>query len=171
MKKVFLTVLLFLGFALNSTAQDVNFGVTGGFLNAGARVKVDGITISDTQAGFYVGILAEFEVTEKFKVQPELLFATVDGSNALFLPVLGKIYLSNGFNLQVGPQFGISLEESVDDFSSFSIEVAGGLGYDITDAFFIEARYSQQLNNSFTGDLDITARGNGLYVGVGYKFN
>ena len=170
MRKLLFTIAVTLIFVLNGTAQDTKFGATAGFLNAGAKVKFGGDSVSDTEAGFYVGLIADFEASEKFHVQPELLYANVNESSALFIPVLGKIYVAESFSLHVGPQFGISLEETGEDSSSFSFELAGGLGYDITDQFFIEARYAQQLNNAYTGDLDITARGNGLFVGIGYTF-
>ena len=45
-----------------------------------------------------------------------------------------------------------------------------GIGYDIEDAFFAEARYTFQLNNSYTVPEDFKIRGNYLTIGLGYKF-
>ncbi|MFD2588250.1 outer membrane beta-barrel protein [Croceitalea marina] len=170
MRKVLLITLLVTGFAFNANAQDSRFGATVGFLNAGGKVTFEDESVTGSDAGFYLGLIGDFGVTEKFHIQPELLYASVDGSSAIFIPVLAKIYVAEGFNLQAGPEISFSLEETGDDISSLSTSIAAGLGYDITEDFFVEARYSQQLNNSYTGDLDITARGNGLFVGLGYKF-
>lgn len=170
MKKVILITLFTLAFAFNSNAQDSRFGATAGFLNAGGKVTFEGSSVTASEAGFYLGLIGDFVVSEKFHVQPELLYASVDGSSAIFIPVLAKFYVAEGFNILAGPEVSFSLEETGDDTSSLSTNITGGLGYDITEDFFVEARYSQQLNNTYTGDLDITARGNGLFIGVGYKF-
>lgn len=169
MKKVLFVALAGLfGFGLH--AQSIGLGVTAGYLNVRASAKFDGITVSDSQSGFFVGGLVDFALTEKTSIQPELLYANVDEASALFLPVMIKSYITEKLNFQVGPQFVFSLEESTPDFSSFEFDLAGGLGFDITSNFFIQARYSFQLNNSYTGDEDIKVRGNYLTAGVGYKF-
>ncbi|NDV44958.1 porin family protein [Flagellimonas sediminis] len=170
MKKLFLVVISVFAFTYSSYAQDVRFGATAGYLNARASIKADGISVSASESGFYLGAIADFNVSENFNIQPELLYANVDGSGALMLPILGKFAISEKFNFQVGPQVVFSLEESVEDFSSVEFDVAGGVGYDIDDDFFIEARYTFQINNSYTGSEDVKVRGNYLTIGVGYKF-
>lgn len=170
MKKLLLVAITVLGFTYSSQAQEVRFGATAGYLNARASVKADGVSISASESGFYIGAIADFNVAENFNIQPELLYANVDEASALFLPILGKFAISEKFNIQVGPQVVFSLEESIEDFSSVEFDIAGGLGYDITDDFFVEARYTFQINNSYTGDEDIKVRGNYLTVGLGYKF-
>ena len=86
------------------------------------------------------------------------------------LPILGKFAISEKFNLQAGPQLVFSFEETPEDFSSVEFDIAGGIGYDIDEDFFIEARYTFQINNSYTGSEDVKVRGNYLTVGLGYKF-
>jgi len=170
MKKLFFVGLAVVGFVCSSQAQDVRFGATAGYLNARGSVKAEGISISDSESGFYIGAVADFEVAENFNIQPELLYANVDEASALFLPVLGKFAIAEKFNLQVGPQLVFSLEEDIEDVSSVEFDIAGGLGYDITEDFFVEARYTFQINNSYTGSEDIKLRANYLTVGLGYKF-
>lgn len=170
MKKLFLVVAAVFAFSYSSQAQDVRFGATAGYLNARGSVKADGVSISASESGFYIGAVADFNVAENFNIQPELLFAVVDESNGLMLPILGKFAISEKFNLQAGPQLVFSLEDTPEDFSSVEFDLAGGVGYDIDDDFFIEARYTFQINNSYTGSEDVKVRGNYLTVGVGYKF-
>ncbi|MER3374128.1 MAG: porin family protein [Allomuricauda sp.] len=170
MKKLFLVVAAVFAFSYSSQAQDVRFGATAGYLNARGSVKADGVSISASESGFYIGAVADFNVAENFNIQPELLFAVVDESNGLMLPILGKFAISEKFNLQAGPQLVFSLEDTPEDFSSVEFDLAGGIGYDIDDDFFIEARYTFQINNSYTGSEDVKVRGNYLTVGVGYKF-
>ena len=170
MKKLLLVAITVLGFTYLSQAQEVRFGATAGYLNARESVKADGISISASESGFYLGAVADFNVSENFNVQPELLYANVDGSSGLMLPILGKFAISEKFNLQAGPQLVFSLEDSIENYSSVEFDIAGGLGYDITDDFFVEARYTFQINNSYTGSEDVKVRGNYLTVGLGYKF-
>ncbi len=169
MKKVLLIATIAL-FGISANAQSPDFGVTAGYLNARGSVKAEGISVSASESGFYAGVSADFEISENFHIQPELLYASVDGNGAIMLPVVGKFYIDDKFNVQAGPQFVFSTEDTPDDFSSIEFDLAGGLGYDITDNIFAEARYTFQINNSYTGDEDIKVRGNYLMVGIGYKF-
>lgn len=163
-------VALFLGSTLGIQAQSMDFGLTAGYLNASIRVKADGISLSDSESGFYVGAVADFGITENFHIQPELAYASVNEGEAIFLPVVGKFYVTDKLNLQAGPQFVFSLEDLPEDFSAVEIDLAAGLGFDITEHFFVEGRYSFQLNNSYTGSEDVTIKGNYLNLGIGYTF-
>jgi len=168
MRKVLVCALIVFGSVLHSQAQEVRLGATAGFLNAKGSIKTQGLSISNSESGFYVGAVADFTISENFNIRPELLYANVNDAEGLILPVLGVFGISEKFNLQLGPQFVFSLEESVEDFSSVELGLAGGIGFDIDEDFFIEARYSFQLNNSYTGSEDFKVRANYLSVGVGY---
>ncbi|MER3330003.1 MAG: OmpW family protein, partial [Candidatus Kapaibacterium sp.] len=100
MKKLLLVAIAVLGFTYSSQAQEVRFGATAGYLNARGSVKAGDISISASESGFYLGAVADFNVSENFNVQPELLYANVDGSSGIMLPILGKFAISEKFNLQ-----------------------------------------------------------------------
>ena len=170
MRKPFLVFVALLGSVTGLIAQDADFGVTAGFMNARGSVKVDGESFSGDESGFYAGIVADFTLADKVGIQPELLYASVDGGDGLLLPVMFKYYVAPKVNFQAGPQFVFSLEELPDDISGIEFDLAGGLGVDIIGGLFAEARYSFQLNNSYTGPEDIKIRGNYLTIGVGYTF-
>lgn len=168
--KNILVVLFVLGGLIGTQAQEMRLGLTAGYLNAKAGIKTAGLRISDSESGFFAGLAADFEASDKFNIQPELLYANVNDSEGLILPILGRIGLSDRFNLQVGPQFVFSLEESMEEISNFEFDLVGGIGFDIDKDFFLEARYSVQLNNSYTGSEDFKVRANYLTVGLGYWF-
>lgn len=171
MKKVFLFIAVVLGAVVTSQAQeDARFGVTAGYLSANAKIESQGISLTDSQGGFYIGLVADLNVAEKFNIQPELLYANVDDISFLQLPIMGKYYVAEKFNLQGGIQITYTLEEVADDFTKFNFGLGGGLGYDINEDFFLQARYVFQLNNYFTGSEDITSKIGFLNFGVGYKF-
>ena len=97
----------------------------------------------------------------------------INDTSTLSLPVVGKLYVGGSdFNIQGGPQISYVLEDSIDGVTNFIFSGVAGLGYDIGDNFFIQARYAFQINNSITGaaSSDVTLRNNFLSAGVGYKF-
>lgn len=57
----------------------------------------------------------------------------------------------------------------MDEVSSFEIDIATGFGYDLTEDFLFEARYTLQINNTYTGNEDVKVRGNYLSLGLRYK--
>ena len=170
MKKFAITMLAVMGCMAGAQAQDIDFGITAGYLNARGSVKADDVSISASESGFYGGIVAEFSVADKIGIQPELLYATVDGGDGIILPILLEYAIAPKVHFQAGPQLVFSLEDVPDDFTGVEFDLAGGIGVDITEAFFAEARYTFQINNSYTGPEDVTVRGNYLTIGVGYKF-
>lgn len=170
MKKYLITGLALLATTAGSMAQDIDFGITAGYMNARGVIEADGISLSANESGFYGGIVAEFSVADKIGIQPELLYASIDGSDGLLLPILLEYAVTPKLHFQAGPQLVFSLEDVPEDFTGVEFDLAGGLGFDITDAFFAEARYTFQINNSYTGAEDVSVRGNYLTLGLGYKF-
>lgn len=168
-KMLFAVVIAVLGIT-NVVAQDIDFGVTAGYLNANAKVSISDVSVTASESGFYIGGIADIAVSEKFNIQSELLYANVDGSSGVMLPIMVKYYVSEKFNIQAGPHFDIATESVPEDFTSIGISLAAGLGYDLSENFFIEGRYSFQLNDYYTGDLDLETTTNSLLIGIGYKF-
>lgn len=72
-----------------------------------------------------------------------------------------------------GPQATIDLEEGQEGYNSLGIDAAFGLGYDINENFFLNARYALELTNRI-GDIEgaegLKGKINSLQLGVGYKF-
>ena len=123
MKKLFLmTVIAFFGFTV--FAQDSPSAIGFG-LKAGANFA--SITGDETDnlsslTGFHVGAYVDISVSEKFSVQPELLYSTqgakyedsdfYDGKfklNYLNIPIMAKFRVAEGFTLEAGPQVGFLL--------------------------------------------------------------
>src|SRR6476620_12597493 len=78
MKKVLLSAVALFAFGAAS-AQSVKFGVKAGLNVANVTVSNDyfGVTSpsTSTKIGFHVGGLAELKLTDKFAIQPDLLFS------------------------------------------------------------------------------------------------
>ena len=201
MKKISLVILLTIFSITTMNAQgETSFGVTAGFINGSANASVAGFNLDDALesigvetldgSGFYVGLLADIGISEKFSVQPEAVYAGLNGESVIIVPVMAKYYIADKFNLQAGPQldflFGLNeLEKRAIKTTGFSLGF--GAGYDINDDFSVQAKYTVGLNNridsdltSFIDDIDIPIIGNlldpelkvnTLQIGVVYNFN
>lgn len=125
MKKIILsTVAIFtIGF---THAQKAEFGVKGG-LNIASLIFVgEGAPVTTPLVGINAGGFVEVKISEKFSIQPELLYTT-QGSNFdlavdfegdqydtdnsfklsyINIPVMFKYYVDKKFSLEGGPQIG-----------------------------------------------------------------
>lgn len=138
-KLLFTAAIAVLGFT-SANAQEVQFGVKAG-VNL-ATITGDDIEDNSSKVGFHVGGVAEIKISEKFSVQPELIFSqqgtksefSESGefggnsfsyeeelkikANYLNLPVMAKFYVAEGLSLEAGPQVGFLL--SADAESEFT---------------------------------------------------
>lgn len=103
-------------------AQDknqFNAGIKGGY-NLSA-VSFDGDSETDQLHGFHVGIFGESFVSEKLALQLELMYSQqgykiIDGGGTykqeldyINLPLMAKLYPTQNFFLEAGPQIGLSV--------------------------------------------------------------
>lgn len=172
MKKLLVVAVVLSAFIYNSQAQ-TKFGVKAGFLNLSAKIEVDDEgSFSDSEAGFFIGGVVDIEINESFSIQPELLYGNVDENSLLYIPILAKFDVSEtGLYFLGGPQATLDLEESIEGYNNFGIDLTAGLGYSITENFFVDARYAFEVTNRIEDAPDgVSARLNSLLVGIGYKF-
>lgn len=152
-KNIFLSIALLL-LTANTQAQLLKLGVKAGLNYAnfsGTAIQTDAIT------SYHAGLVAEVKLLDKFAIQPELLYTTqgatyktvLDDVNKelgyIAIPVLAKIYLSESFSLELGPQASFLLSEK-DDFdafdpNTFEFAVDAGLSFKITKSLFVQGRY------------------------------
>jgi opacity protein-like surface antigen len=125
MKKVILSAIAIftIGFA---NAQKAEFGIKGGFNSSnfsGDTGRVD----FKSRVGFNVGAFVAINLSEKFTLQPEILYSTQGAKavnvSALYddviytgdvkfnlsyinIPVMIKYYVADKFNFEAGPQIG-----------------------------------------------------------------
>ncbi len=157
MKKLLFTAVLFAG-TMFVQAQETKFGVKAGVDLATVKVKVLGSSVSASETGFFVGGFVDLAITDKFSVQPELLYVAITDSNFFSIPILGKYKVADKLALMAGP--------SLNYFSDFEedklkVNVDFGGSYDITEEIDINAKYSLGM-----GDIQVS----GIFIGAGYKF-
>lgn len=223
MKKKLIVAVVTLCFAyMNAQTNSVEFGV-----KAGANLSkiTDYTPESKYVPGFQAGGFAQYSITDKLRLQTELLFS-LEGGRSSFnfedefqsfmiksditfgyvnLPVMLQYKLFKGLHLEAGPQLGylvlaenayetkfsigdVGIDEKgtesiIDDMNRFSLGVNLGLQYDISNRFFVQARYNKGLTklakNPFTDeegegaeqDTDFDkVRNQSFSLGFGYRF-
>lgn len=130
MKKLILSVFVALATILALNAQ--NFGIRAGVNFASITGDLDDFASMDTRTSFNVGVVAEFEISDEFYFQPELLYSgqgakykfdepsvnyLMEGTlklDYLNIPLMAKYYLAEGFSLEAGPQIGFLLSAKDD---------------------------------------------------------
>lgn len=195
-----LIAILTLAFFATSVAKaqnELKFGLTGGLLNNNTNIDIGafGFDIASIDAinetGFYIGGFLDIAASEKFHIQPELSYGKAGDLEFFYLPVMAKYYVVDRFNIQAGPQLSFSsnlndikrsirdiegvigTDANIDDvFRTTGVDLGVGLGFDITDQFFAQARYAFELTNRYKGPLNnsLEIKPQTLMVGVGFSF-
>ncbi len=185
MKKIILTIAVVMAATFANaqdkkesvTTKEIVFGVKGGYANT----NFGGDAETDAASNFYIGGLVDFHITEKFHVQPELLYsmegADNDETNLDFIriPVMAKFFVAEGFNLQVGPQLAFVAGGGAikDSLKSMDFGLGFGAGYEMSSGLMFDARYNLGLsdlndNAAAFGDAKITTTS--FQIGLGYRF-
>ena len=185
MKKLFLTAAAIFAFGF-ANAQETKFGVKAGLNMADwSGDDADGI---DSRVAFHVGGFAEIKLSDKFAVQPELLYSSQGGkadggtvnTDYLNIPVMAKFYATEQFSIEAGPQVGFLMSAKVkpdsgddqdikDMLKSTDFGMNLGLGYNFTENISANLRYNLGLSNIVDADgADI--KNNVFSLSVGYKF-
>lgn len=174
--KTTLTFLSLIMFTFFSWSQDKNpqFGVTLGYGLLSINSNEEG---SESQSGFFVGGLLDFELTEQWHIEPKILYANYSDAGFLHAPIFAKYYVTNSFNVQAGPQLTVVLDDPFNTIKEIGVDLGIGIAYDFSTNAFIEARYAFELTNRVTDEFrefeeleDFRLGINSFMVGFGYKF-
>ncbi len=180
MKKTILVTAFMVILSFNAEAQLMQIGAKVGlnYTNfSGTDIQTDALT------SYHAGLVAEIKLLDKFAIQPELLYTTQGASykvgineiknelGYIAIPVLAKIYLSNSFSLELGPQASFLLSEKnkfdVNDANTFDFAVDLGLGFKVTKSIFIQGRYVLGLTEV---SQDAKAKNSVLQLSAGLMF-
>lgn len=175
MKKIILSAIAIFAFGF-ANAQKAEFGIKAGLNMANQNFVGAGAPSTSTLIGVNVGGFAEIKFSEKFAIQPELLYST-QGAKLKWLsegvtinsfklayisvPVMAKYYAAKNFSLEFGPQIGFMTSAKVngtssgttvdvdakDFFRKTDFGINFGAGYDITKKVSIGIRYNLGLSN------------------------
>ena len=162
MKQVLLVLLLTASTFILKAQTHTNFGVKGG-LNI-ANFKFQNSSTPNSRLAFHLGALAHVHVATHWAVQPELLYSgqgakSTSGNveykyklNYVNVPVILQYMTGSGLRLEAGPQLGImvsakqkagSVESDIkNNFKTFELAWALGLGYISNSGFGVDGRYN-----------------------------
>jgi len=183
MKKLFLlTIVAVLGIS-TVTAQEVKFGAKAG-VNF-ANLTGDDIGDVDGRTSIHIGAVVNIGISEKFAVQPELIYSAQGVTSGditakldyINLPILADFAVAKGFSLQAGPQIGFNINDKIESdgegdggsFDAESIDFGAALGaqYAMESGLFFQARYNLGLSEIVE---DADAKNSVLSLSVGFFF-
>ena len=195
MKRLILVIAIaFMGVSTLSAQEYVVFGAKGGvnFSNFAGDGFASFEEDSNARTAFHLGLVAEVPLSERFSVQPEVLYSAQgfdimrinDGQDVEFrldyvtVPVLAKFYVTDGFSLVAGPQFGYLAESEIkspnseielnsDNFNNFDMAVGLGAEYKFNQ-FFLYGRYNAGLTEIYEGGDG--AKNSVIQAGIGFMF-
>ncbi len=200
MKKIYFSLLISAIASSVTFSQSLSFGVRGGINIANVSTTVGalpvGVTVTtastNSKTGFQFGGYLKIMTSEKFGIQPELIYSQMGASapsgqtgsvdfNYLSIPVLLRYNVTENFSLQAGPQLGILLAANQSNGST-SINVkdqtngtdfggAFGIGLDF-GKFNAGARYYLGFSNLIKNvplGLDIQQKNYAFQLVLGYE--
>jgi hypothetical protein len=183
MKKLLLSAFAVCAFAFTTNAQEVTFGAKAGLNLANLTGDVEG---NSMLAAAHVGGMAEISFSDKFAVQPEVLFSMQGASsdfgdlnlNYINIPIMAKYFVTEEISLEAGPQIGLLMSakadgEDVKDFYSgtdFGLNI--GAGYKMESGLNFGLRYGIGMSNIIDAEgSEADVKNSNIQVSVGYFFN
>jgi hypothetical protein len=196
-KSIFVFAAMLMSTSFMAAQEFVYFGAKGG-VNF-STFSGDGFSDFDadtkSRTAYHLGLLAEIPVSERFSIQPEVLYSAQgydiqeieDGQDVEFqldyvtVPVLAKFYVVQGLSLEAGPQLGFLVQNEVDsaqgsveldddNFKSFDFSLGLGASYKFNN-FFIYGRYNAGLTDIYDIDgVEVDAKNSVIQAGVGLLF-
>ena len=151
----------------------------------------------ESKTGFNVGLFVEFELSDTFMIQPELLFSTqgarLEEGGAEFkinttfinIPVLVKYKAAESFYIEAGPQIGFLskaeqeltyggekyTEDVKDDAKSTEFAFNLGISVDLMEELFLGGRYTIGLSDlNDMSDDSTEIKSSNISFFVGYRF-
>jgi hypothetical protein len=184
MKKIILTAAAVFAFSF-ANAQDMKFGAKGG-------LSMSSNTLGEHTSllAFHLGGFAEFKISGKFAVQPELLYSAQGGKvsaggadyttnlNYINIPVMAKYYVADAFSIEAGPQIGFLMSAKSDgtDIKEFCNSTDFGLnlgaGYNLNETMSLGLRYNMGLSNVIkdVAGVSTDSKNSSIQLSFGYKF-
>lgn len=166
--------LLFFIVLSHQTFAQTSYGIKGGFnwvrLNVNSEDSFYEKWGYRYKPAFHIGLYSKYNLSERFSVNPELLFSnkgysydeTSEGPNAyshlnyLNLPVMAGIKLFNRMDLVLGPEFGYLLnggaQYNKEQYNKFDFGYALGTNLYAGEKVYISLRYSYGLTSVIDTD-------------------
>lgn len=197
MKKIAITFLLWITSITSFAQTQVAVGLKGGLNFSNLEISPASSSFTNL-TNYHLGIFTLIRV-KKIGIQPELLLSKQGGSTNFLgqeaninvdyinLPIVFKWYVSNGFNIQAGPQFGFLSDAKKDFFVAVNGNIVSkskvdlnnaiqsndfgfifGLGVDAPFGLSIEGRYCLGTSN-IDKQPNSSIKNRVIQLSIGYK--
>lgn len=179
MKNHFIHLVMLLLSLFAYSQNNISYGLKAGINFTYANGDAEDIFFIDNVEGrvsFHAGIISEVSLSERFSIQPELVYsqvgakyyydpAAINGQEIksdlnldyITLPLLAKYYVYKRLSIEIGPQLGYILSAKIKNEGSTDVITSGNLEIDINQTIDIKG----DINN-----FDL-----GLVFGAGYELD
>ncbi len=167
--------------------EGIKLGIKGGLNVSNLMGDVKDVAI---RTSIHAGLVAEIIVSDKFSIQPELLYSgqgatvTSDGGGRikldyLTLPVLAKFPIAKSLSLEAGPQVGFLISgkyktndsnEKIEGVKTIDFGLDAGLEYELNNGVFFQARYNIGLTDTGLAGDNNRASNSVIQFSVGKQF-
>ena len=178
MKKI-IPAIIIIALSYPSFAQKVDIGIKGG-MNF-SKLEISNFSTSN-KTGYHLGAYTLFKFT-KLGIQPEFIFSQ-QGSKVnlsewdtkyINIPIILKVYIAGGFNLQGGPQFGFLNKAELEgnnikeDLKNSDISLGLGVGWDAPIGLKFDARYNMGLTDNSDDPAYETIKSQVFQLSAGFR--
>lgn len=173
MKRILFFIIVSSSLTISAQKSKKDEGITFG-LKGGLNVSNFAGDINDNtfRTSIHLGVFSEIMISDKFSVQPELLYSgqgfsgsTTPGFSRskydyINLPILAKIYIAEKISVEAGPQIGFLVSAKqrttddnvkISDQKTVDFGLNLGLAYDLKNGMFFQTRYNLGLSNVNSG--------------------
>ncbi|NNK86780.1 MAG: PorT family protein [Flavobacteriaceae bacterium] len=185
MKKIIQIVILSTVFPCGMIAQDLTFGAKAG----GNLATLTNNDDYEAKFGLHFGAVAEWEISDDFSIQPELLYSAqgykrdIEGRTLrakidyLNIPLMASYEVIDDVCLMAGPQIGLNLRAELEGegqegqripVNDVDASAVFGIQVEVDDSFFIQARYAMGLSEIRT---NIDEKHSVFSVSLGFFFD
>ncbi|MEJ0054383.1 MAG: porin family protein [Bacteroidota bacterium] len=197
MKKIkilLLATFVIAGMQSAYSQAELALGIKGGLNFANINSSSAGAAFN-SRTGYHAGAFLLVKLA-KFGIQPEVIFSQqgttlkVSTQNLdqnfsyVNIPIIAKLYLIGGLNLQAGPQFGFltsakgetfnisgvkTTEDIKSQFKGSDVSIGMGAGWDLPFGLSIDARYNLGITDNNNSSGSSSVKNQVFQASVGYK--
>jgi len=193
MKSFYISILSLFLFASVAHAQDVSFGIFGGY-NLSKVDNALGGDFADNKSNYHIGVIAELPQGEKWSFETAVFYSgegeVFDDGNTertiylrfINVPVHFKYYISEKFSVHAGPQVGFLMNakqsfredgdrEDIEGKVNSSFAFTGGLGYEFGNGLFLKGTFDLGVTDLFDNvEFSNDERTRVGHLSLGYRF-
>lgn len=142
-------------------------------------------SVTKGKTGYHAGVFTQFRFS-KVAIQPEIILSqqgsvvdidSIVDASYINIPLIVKIFLAAGVNIQAGPQFGFLNKAELNDaenvkslMKTADISIGLGLGWDAPFGLTLDARYNLGLTDNNNGLFNRERVKNQVFqLSVGFK--